>query len=307
MSDKRIETPSVRSILWVIFFSVLGTVIMANLNAYENLNRFISGYSISGFREFIVFTPAFMAMGFVLFSAKQIKELEAEIKKRRKTEEALIESEKKFRELSITDELTGLFNSRYFFNELEIEIERADRYSKPLSLIFMDINNFKNYNDKYGHLEGDQVLRKIAQAIQSCMRGPDSAYRYGGDEFVGILPETREPGATIVTERIRKIVKALKFLPNPDSQTGHFSLVRIFPVMHRPLFSPRLLLLILILILLLVLILSLYMMRLFPVKFLFYLVSVEQRSSWKRNFYLNEIGFFLFRKQNSLDYSIREQ
>jgi diguanylate cyclase (GGDEF)-like protein len=155
-------------------------------------------------------------MGFVLFSAKQIRELESEIKKRRKTEEALIESEKKFRELSITDELTGLFNSRYFFNELEIEIERSDRYSKPLSLIFLDINDFKNYNDKYGHLEGDQVLRKIAQAIQSCMRGPDSAYRYGGDEFVGILPETREPGATIVTERIRKVVGALKFLPNPD-------------------------------------------------------------------------------------------
>ena len=96
------------------------------------------------------------------------------------------------------------------------EIDRADRYSKPLSLIFVDINDFKNYNDKYGHLEGDQVLRKIAQTIQSCTRGHDSAYRYGGDEFVGILPETREQGATIVAERIRKIVNTLKFLPNPD-------------------------------------------------------------------------------------------
>ena len=128
----------------------------------------------------------------------------------------LIESEKRFRKLSITDELTGLYNVRYFFNQLKAEIERADRYSKPLSLIFVDIDNFKNYNDKYGHLEGDQVLRKIAQAIQSCMRGPDSAYRYGGDEFVGILPETQEQGATIVAERIRKIVNSHKFLPNPD-------------------------------------------------------------------------------------------
>jgi diguanylate cyclase (GGDEF)-like protein len=216
MRDKNTETPSVRRILWVIFFSVLGTVIMVYLDAYENLHRFMSAYPIFGFKEFIVFFPAFVAMGFVLFSAKQIRELESEIKKRRKTEEALIESEKKFRELSITDELTGLFNVRYFFNELKTEIDRTDRYSNPLSLIFVDINDFKNYNDNYGHLEGDQVLRVIAQAIQSCMRGADSAYRYGGDEFVGILPETREQGATIVAERISKIVKAHKFFPNPD-------------------------------------------------------------------------------------------
>jgi diguanylate cyclase (GGDEF)-like protein len=222
MSEKSVEIPSVRRILWVISFSVLGTAIMVYLDAYENLHRFISAYSIPGFKEFIVFTPAFFAMGFVLYSAKQIEDLESEIKKRRKTEEALIESEKRFRELSITDELTGLFNVRHFINRLKAEIERADRYSKPLSLIFVDIDDFKNYNDEYGHLEGDQVLRKIAQAVQSCMRGPDSAYRYGGDEFVGILPETREQGAAIVAERIRKIVNTLEFLPN-TAKTVHMT------------------------------------------------------------------------------------
>ncbi|MBT8367797.1 MAG: GGDEF domain-containing protein [Deltaproteobacteria bacterium] len=215
MSDKRVETLSVRRMIWVIIFSLLGTMMMVYLEAYENLHRFMSEYSISGFKEFIVFFPVFIAMGFVLFSAKQVKDLESEIKKRRKTEEMLIESEKRFRKLSITDELTGLFNVRYFFNQLKVEIERTDRYSTPLCLIFVDIDNFKNYNDKYGDLEGDQVLRKIAQAIQSCMRGPDSAYRYGGDEFVGILPETQEQGAAIVAERIRKIVNTHEFLPNP--------------------------------------------------------------------------------------------
>ena len=216
MSDKRIETLSSRKILWVIFFSFLGTVIMVYLDAYENLYRFVGEHPVFGFKEFIVFFPAFIAMGFVLYSAKQVKELGSEIKKRRETEKALIESEKKFRKLSITDELTGLNNVRCFFNKLKIEIKRAERYSKPLSLIFMDIDAFKNYNDKYGHQEGDQVLRKIAQAIQSCMRGADSVYRYGGDEFVGILSETREQGAIIVAERVRKIVKTHKFLPNPD-------------------------------------------------------------------------------------------
>jgi len=216
MSDNSVETPSVRRILWVLFFSVVGTVIMVYLDAYENLHRFISESGVFGVEEFIVFFPAFMAMGFVLYSAGQIKELESEIKRRRETEEALKESEKNFKKLSITDELTGLFNVRYFFDRLKTEIERVDRYSSPLSLIFVDVNDFKHYNDTYGHLEGDQVLRKIAQTIQSCMRCPDSAYRYGGDEFLGILPETREQGATIVAERIKKIIKAQKFLPTPD-------------------------------------------------------------------------------------------
>jgi PleD family two-component response regulator len=159
MSDKRIENPSVWRILWVIFFSFSGTVIMVYLDAYEKLHLFVSAYPIFGFNEFIIFFPAFIAMGFVLFSAKQIEELEAEIKKRRKTEEMLIESEKRFRKLSITDELTGLFNVRYFFNQLKAEIERADRYSKPLSLIFVDIDDFKNYNDKSQEdRTGDSIL-----------------------------------------------------------------------------------------------------------------------------------------------------
>ncbi len=216
MSDKRVETPSSMRILWVIFFSMLCTVIMVYLDAYENLHRFVGAYPVFGLKEFIVFFPAFIAMGFVLYSGKQVKELESEIKKRRETENALIESEKKFRKLSITDELTGLNNARCFFKKLKLEIERADRYSRPLSLIFVDIDDFKNYNDKYGHIEGDQVLRKIAQTIQSCIRGSDSAYRYGGDEFIGILPETQKQDATIVAERIRKTIKAHQFLQKPD-------------------------------------------------------------------------------------------
>jgi diguanylate cyclase (GGDEF)-like protein len=190
---------------------------MVYLNAYKNLTRFMSQNPILGFKEFIIFFPAFMAMGFVLYFASQIRELENEIKKRREIEKALIESEKKFRKLSITDELTGLFNIRYFFNQLKDEIQRADRYSNPLSIIFLDINDFKNYNDKYGHLEGDQVLKVVGKTIQSNIRGSDSAYRYGGDEFVGILPETREQGASIVAEKIKRIIGKHKFTPNPDT------------------------------------------------------------------------------------------
>lgn len=215
MSDNRIQTvSSMKRVLLVIFFSVFGTAVMIHLNAYENLTRFMRAYSFPGSEEFFVFTPAFFAMGLALYAAKQIEELQAEIKKRRATEEALLKSEQKFRDLSITDELTGLHNVRYFFDRLDVEIERAKRYSTPLSLIFVDIDDFKNYNDKYGHLEGDQVLRKIAQAIQSCMRGSDSGYRYGGDEFVVVLPETREAAATVVAERIMKLTNDLEFFPD---------------------------------------------------------------------------------------------
>ena len=120
MNYKSIEIPSSTRILPVILFSVFGTGIMVHLNAYENLHQFISAYAIRGFKEFFVFTPAFFAMGFVLYAVKQIEELETEIKKRRATEAALMESEKKFRELSITDEPTGLYNVRHFKILLEI-------------------------------------------------------------------------------------------------------------------------------------------------------------------------------------------
>lgn len=216
MNNERFERNSLVRILWVIFFSFLCTLLMAYLDAYEKLQQFIASNPVFGFKEFIVFFPAFIAMGFLLYSTKQIKELEFEIRQRWKTEKALLESEKRFRELSITDELTGLYNVRYFFGRLRNEIKRTDRYSKPLSLIFMDINDFKHYNDSYGHIEGDQVLREIAQTIRSSIRECDSAYRYGGDEFVIILPESREQDAEIVAVRVKENINVLEFFPNSN-------------------------------------------------------------------------------------------
>ena len=92
--------------------------------------------------------------------------------------------------------------------------------------------DFKKYNDRYGHLEGDFVLKTIAQTIRSCMRDPDSAYRYGGDEFVGILPETQEQGAIILSERIRNTVEGFKFMP--DSENGVHLTVSIGVAEYKP-------------------------------------------------------------------------
>ncbi|MFO7964924.1 MAG: diguanylate cyclase [Desulfobacterales bacterium] len=116
--------------------------------------------------------------------------------------------------LAITDGLTKLYNSRHFYNQVELEIDRSLRYDHPLSLMLFDIDNFKNYNDSYGHLEGDKVLVRIAQTIRSSMRTMDTAYRYGGEEFTVILPETTGEEAYKVGERIRQNVKKEKFIQN---------------------------------------------------------------------------------------------
>lgn len=123
---------------------------------------------------------------------------------RRNAEEALRESEQKYMELSITDDLTKLFNSRHFFIQLKSELKRTSRYGNILSLILMDMDNFKKYNDCHGHIEGDKILVRLAQVIRKCIRMTDTVCRYGGDEFIIILPETPGPEAVRVAERVRK-------------------------------------------------------------------------------------------------------
>ena len=113
-----------------------------------------------------------------------------DITERKQAEDALRESEKKYRELSIIDDLTQLYNSRHFYAQLEIEIERSNRYGQPLTLLLLDLDKFKKFNDKYGHVEGDHVLSQLGQVIKRCLRDPDSAYRYGGEEFTIMLPMT---------------------------------------------------------------------------------------------------------------------
>ena len=107
-------------------------------------------------------------------------------------------------DLSITDELTGLYNRRYFFHAVEEEIKRAQRYKLPLSLVMADIDNFKKVNDTYGHLVGDQVLRKISQLMGDSFRKTDIVARYGGEELVSIATVTPLEGATVLAERFRE-------------------------------------------------------------------------------------------------------
>jgi len=114
--------------------------------------------------------------------------------------------------LSVTDDLTGLYNSRFLRDALHRETKRAVRYGRPLSVLFIDLDGFKQVNDTHGHLCGSRTLVEAGEVIKSCSRDSDVVARYGGDEFVVVLPDTPVEGATVVAWRIRDRLAARPFL-----------------------------------------------------------------------------------------------
>ncbi len=118
----------------------------------------------------------------------------------------------KIQELTIRDDLTCLYNTRFFHEMLEREIKRAMRKKRELSLIFMDLDHFKEVNDTYGHIYGSALLKEVAEVIMHSVRNIDIPIRYGGDEFVIILPETAKSQAEIVAKRILNNIREKVFL-----------------------------------------------------------------------------------------------
>lgn len=110
--------------------------------------------------------------------------------------------------MAITDSLTGLHNHRYFKQYFKQEMGRAKRYHKPFSIIMMDVDDFKSYNDSFGHATGDKLLATMGELILQTIRGVDVAFRYGGEEFIVLLPETRLDKAVMAAERLREAIQS---------------------------------------------------------------------------------------------------
>lgn len=130
------------------------------------------------------------------------------------THEQLLEKE------TITDKLTQLYNRRYLDERLMQECQRAKRYQRPLSLLFIDIDDFKDYNDRYGHLEGDKILISMRDLFHRILRGTDSSFRYGGEEFVLLLIETDLGNAVKIAEKTRQTFASFEFQPT-DTDVIH--------------------------------------------------------------------------------------
>ena len=138
----------------------------------------------------LVLAATSAALGAALANRALVRQLEAEV---------------------VTDDLTGVYNYRYLRLALRREVQRAARLGHPLGLIMLDVDHLKEYNDRFGHLAGSSVLKQIAAVLRSTVREIDLVAKYGGDEFLLILPHTRQDGAAAAAERVRRAVEATAF------------------------------------------------------------------------------------------------
>ncbi|OGC02956.1 MAG: hypothetical protein A3G35_18300 [candidate division NC10 bacterium RIFCSPLOWO2_12_FULL_66_18] len=127
------------------------------------------------------------------------------------------------KELSARDDLTGLFNRRHFFDNLEKEIQRARRYRRVFSLLMLDLDDFKGYNDTHGHLRGDEALKEVARLLLANSRRADVVGRFGGEEFVVLLPEINKQGAAVVAEKMRTAVEQYAFFGRETQPGGRLT------------------------------------------------------------------------------------
>jgi diguanylate cyclase (GGDEF)-like protein len=206
-------------------------------SAYE-VEKFFPGLGASGRWLFFTAAPIHDGDGIIIGAVQTL----LDVTERKLAEEDIREREKRYKELSITDSLTKLYNSRHFFRQLRQEVDRANRYGQPLSLVLLDIDNFKRYNDTYGHMEGDRVLSVLAEVIRGNVRSTDTAFRYGGEEFTVILPQTEIESAMAVAERLRESFAKTVLTPLPDvavSMTVSIGVSRYIPAEKDSVFIKR--------------------------------------------------------------------
>jgi len=198
----------VHVIIMTSYASIDSAVAVLKAGAYD--------YLIKPFEDLeLVISAARRAMQ----SVQLIMEKEVLVKSLKQKNEEMERANERLQEIAVRDGLTGLFNHRYFQEILTKEISRATRHARDLSVLFLDVDDFKAYNDTHGHQMGDTLLKQLSHIIMSAMREGDLVARYGGEEFVAILPETDQECAMQVAEKLRQLVEAHPFVGG-NSQPG---------------------------------------------------------------------------------------
>ncbi|HUU05051.1 MAG TPA: GGDEF domain-containing protein [Patescibacteria group bacterium] len=221
--------------LTVFFSGALNSPIIAMFIVYIMISTFLIDYH-KAFRNTLKAIFLLLAIGLLqnsvdFFSSQQILTMLAFgfmfifayfvsgylSKNLRSNEELLQNLLQQTRELSISDGLTGLYNQMHFFELLDLETKKSQRYSLNYSLIIFDVDHFKNFNDSNGHLRGSETLKAIGGIMKNKFRSTDLLAKYGGDEFVIILPQTDKIGAYLAAERLRESVEKQMF-PGAETQ-----------------------------------------------------------------------------------------
>lgn len=144
-----------------------------------------------------------------------------------RTNQLLRDECRRFQELSLKDPLTNLANRRQLTMQLPMEIDRCARYGDSLCIIMMDLDYFKQFNDRYGHAVGDKVLMLVARQLEHCSRTSDQVVRYGGEEFVLVLPQSDLDTAAVLANRIRSALPAIRLDQMPETITGSFGVAQL--------------------------------------------------------------------------------
>jgi len=199
----------VHVIVMTSYASIDSAVAVLKAGAYD--------YLIKPFEDLeLVLSAAKRAMQ----SMRLIMEKEVLVQTLKQKNAELERANERLQEIAVRDGLTGLFNHRYFQEILVKEAARATRHHRELSLLFLDVDDFKKYNDTYGHQLGDTLLKQLSQIIMGAMREGDVVARYGGEEFVIILPETEASYAVQVAEKIRRLVEEHPFRGEESQPQG---------------------------------------------------------------------------------------
>nr|WP_275692760.1 GGDEF domain-containing protein [Rheinheimera hassiensis] len=202
-----------RQLLWLNLLLLMAALVSACVRADTLPRNTMTGpadYKLIFMSLLLLLVIALL--GFITFRSRRMAlALRAEIARHAQTEQQLIERNKELLQLASTDLLTGLLNRRAVMQQALSELRRAKRYQKDLAVLMLDIDHFKQINDQYGHAAGDKVLRDFALLCQQSIRDTDLLGRYGGEEFILVLPEIDLQTAIMSAERLRMTVAQHNF------------------------------------------------------------------------------------------------